>query len=141
MGVFVIWIWDVLHAAPRTRLATRRRSRTNLRGLTTPRKKRPGRRPYSGLLQVVAELLRARRVAELAQRLGLDLADPLAGHAEPLADLFQRALVTVDQPEPQLQHAPLPRSQSIEHVLHLGVQHRQRSGVRRRDGLAVLRSE
>src|SRR5260221_1025175 len=61
------------------------------------------------LFQVVAQLLGARGVPQLAQRLRLDLADPLPGHAEPLPDLFQRALVAVDQPEPQLQHAPLAR--------------------------------
>src|SRR5712691_11384308 len=53
----------------------------------------------SWLLQVVAELLRARRVAQLTQRLGLDLADALARDAESLADLFERPLVAVDQPE------------------------------------------
>src|SRR5438093_8588152 len=34
------------------------------------------------------QLLRARRVAELAQRLGLDLADALAGHRDILTDLL-----------------------------------------------------
>src|SRR2546421_1180 len=47
----------------------------------------------SRLLQVIPEFLAAGRVAQLAQRLGLDLPDALAGHPEPLADLFQRALV------------------------------------------------
>src|SRR5438309_3018119 len=90
------------------------------------------------LLQVVAELFRARRVAELAQRLGLDLADALAGDPEPLAHLFQRALVTVDQPESQLQHPPLAWRERVEDVLHLGVEHGERSRVGRRDRLAVL---
>src|SRR6266446_6931337 len=90
------------------------------------------------LLQVVAELLRARRVAQLAQRLGLDLADALTSHAEALAHLFQRPLVAVDQPETQLQHAPLPRRERVQNVLHFGVQHGQRGSIGRRDGLAVL---
>src|SRR5438552_14136902 len=51
------------------------------------------------LLQVVAQLLRAGWMAQLAERLGLDLADALTRDAEPLADLFQRALVAVDQAE------------------------------------------
>ena len=42
------------------------------------------------LLEVVAQLLGAGGVAQLAQRLGLDLADPLAGHAELPPDLLQR---------------------------------------------------
>src|SRR5437879_13405346 len=74
------------------------------------------------LLQVVAELLRARRVAQLAQRLGLDLADALAGDPEPLAHLFQRALAAVDQPEAQLQHAPLARRERVEDVVALGME-------------------
>src|SRR2546423_3747104 len=90
------------------------------------------------LLQVVPQLFRAGGVAELAQRLRLDLADPFAGHPEPLPHLFQRPLVPVDQPEPQLQHAPLARRQSVEHVLDLRVQHRERSRVRRRHRLAVF---
>src|SRR5439155_4776275 len=65
-----------------------------------------GTRPKR-LLQVVAQLLRAGWMAQLAERLGLDLADALTRDAEPLADLFQRALVAVDQPESQLQYAPL----------------------------------
>src|SRR3954451_14499656 len=44
-------------------------------------------RPRPTLLQVVLELAAAGRMAQLAQRLGLDLADPLAGYVELLADL------------------------------------------------------
>jgi len=40
--------------------------------------------------EVVAELLAAMGVAQLRERLALDLADPLAGDAELLADLFER---------------------------------------------------
>src|SRR6202140_2010655 len=90
-----------------------------------------GEREIRSLLQVVAELLRARRVAQLAQRFGLDLPDSLAGDPEPLSDLFQRALVAVDQAEAQLQYAPLAGRQGVEHVLDLGVQHRQRCRVLR----------
>src|SRR2546426_132513 len=46
---------------------------------------------WSGL-QEAPELLRARRVPELAQRLGLDLPDPLAGDREVLPDLLQGGL-------------------------------------------------
>src|SRR5258708_23064888 len=92
----------------------------------------------SWLLQVVAELLRTRRVAQLAQRLGLDLADALAGDAEALAHLFERPLVAVDQPETQLQDAPLSRRERVEDVFDLRVEHRERRGVRRRDALPAL---
>src|ERR1035437_774113 len=48
--------------------------------------------PVAGLLlQVVLELAGAARVAELTQRLRLDLADALAGHVELCANLLERA--------------------------------------------------
>jgi hypothetical protein len=42
-------------------------------------------------------------MAHLAQRLGLDLADALAGDLELAPDFFERAAVTVDQPESLLE--------------------------------------
>ena len=63
------------------------------------------------LLQVVLELAAAGGVAKLAQRLGLDLADALAGDVELLAHLLQRAGAPVLQAEAQLQHAPLTPGQ------------------------------
>src|SRR6266566_7531510 len=59
--------------------------------------------PPARLFQVVPQLLRPGRVAQLAQRFRLDLADALPRHAESLPHLFQRPLVPVDQAEPQLQ--------------------------------------
>ena len=44
-----------------------------------------------GLVQEILELLAAAGVAQLAQRLGLDLADALARDVELLADLLERA--------------------------------------------------
>src|SRR5205085_8646635 len=41
------------------------------------------------------EQARARRVSQLAQRLGLDLAYALARHVEVLADLFERVLLAL----------------------------------------------
>src|SRR5918912_2447349 len=65
------------------------------------------------VIEVVAQLARAGGVAQLAQRLGLDLADPLAGDAELAADLLQRPLAAVLQPEAQLQHPPLAAGQRV----------------------------
>ncbi len=71
------------------------------------------------LLQVVLELARAGWMAQLAQRLGLDLPDALARHAEFLAHLFQRVALAVKQPKAHLQHLPLPFAERVEDILHL----------------------
>ncbi len=59
------------------------------------------------LLQVVLQLAAARGVAKLAQRLGLDLADPLTGHVELLAHLLQSPGTPVLKAEAELKHASL----------------------------------
>jgi len=59
------------------------------------------------LFEVVLELAAARGVAQLAQRLGLDLTDALARHVELLAHLLEGPGAPVLEPEAQLQHAPL----------------------------------
>src|SRR5713101_1591761 len=81
------------------------------------------------LLQVVPQLLGARGMAELAQGLDLDLADALAGHAKALADLFQGALVTVDEPKAELEHAPLAWDKGSERGLDRKLEHGDRGDV------------
>src|SRR5687767_12590738 len=68
-----------------------------------PRQER--RRPIWGRsrLEETAEPRIAARAAQLRERLRLDLADPLARHAEFLADLFERARRLGPDPEPELQ--------------------------------------
>jgi len=53
------------------------------------------------LLEVVLQFARAARMPQLAQRLGLDLPNALASHAELTSDLFKRPRMTVNQPETQ----------------------------------------
>src|SRR4051794_19474111 len=67
-----------------------------------------------GLLEVVAELLGARGMPQLRQRLGLDLPDPLTSDTELLADLFEGARMAVGQPEPQLDDLFLPLAESVQ---------------------------
>src|SRR5713226_606329 len=86
--------------------------------------------PCAGLLQVVPQLLGARGMAQLAQGLDLDLADALAGHAKALADLLQGALVAVDEPKAELEHAALAWDEGVESGLDCKVEHGHRSGVR-----------
>src|ERR1035437_7815652 len=70
--------------------------------------------PVAGLLLPgVLELARAARVAELTQRLRLDLADPLAGDVELLANLLERPGAAVLQPEAELQDSPLTAGQRV----------------------------
>src|SRR5206468_3198429 len=59
------------------------------------------------------------RVAELAECLCLDLADPLAGDVELAADLLEGARSAVLQPEPELEHPPLATRQRVEHRFDL----------------------
>ena len=54
------------------------------------------------LVQEVLQALAAGRVAELAQRLRLDLTDTLSRDVELLSDFLQCARPSVDQPETQL---------------------------------------
>ena len=87
----------------------------NLRGRIRNRLGRwapaPARTPGPVLLQVVLQLAAAGWVAELAQRLGLDLADPLAGDVELLAHFLERSGTPVLETEPELQHPPLASGQ------------------------------
>ena len=54
---------------------------------------------------------------EFFQRIHLDLADTLAGHANLLADLFQRPAVAVGQPEALLEDCALALGQALDEAL------------------------
>src|SRR4051812_13961241 len=71
------------------------------------------------LLEVLPQHLGAGGVAQLRQRLGLDLTNPLARHAEFPADLFEGSRVTVGQAEAQLDDALLPIRKGAQDVLQL----------------------
>lgn len=66
------------------------------------------------LPQVLAQLVAAGGVAQAAERLGLDLADAFAGHAEGLADLFERERGAVDQAEAVGEHLLLALRQAAQ---------------------------
>src|SRR3989337_4601139 len=89
-------------------------------------------------LQEAPELLGARRVAELAEGLGLDLPDPLAGHGEVLADLLERVLAAIRQPEAEPQHLLLARGQRGQHLVRLLPEREADDGLHGRDHLLVL---
>src|SRR5579864_3954901 len=85
---------------------TNRDSRLYDSRLTTPL-----RRPS---FEKRAELPAAGGVAQLPERLGLDLPDALARDGEALSDLFQRVLAPVPDAEPHLDHFLLARRQRLE---------------------------
>src|SRR5688500_10836053 len=71
------------------------------------------------LLEVVLELAAAARMPQLAEGLGLDLADPLARDVEVAPDLLESAGSPVLEPEAELQDASLTRRQRVQAILHL----------------------
>ena len=59
--------------------------------------------------QEALELVSSRGVTQLAQRLGLDLADPLTGHVELLADFLEGMVGTHLHAKPHAQHLGFAR--------------------------------
>src|SRR2546430_3493956 len=70
--------------------------------------------PALSIVEEGLEYPRAARVLELAQRLGLDLADALARHRELQAHLFQRVVGVHADAEAHAQHALLARCERGE---------------------------
>src|SRR3984893_6927821 len=89
-------------------------------------------------LQEAPELLGARGMPELAERLGLDLPDALAGDREVLADLFQRVLAAVRQAEPRTQNLFVRRREGIEDLVGLLPHGEPDNALDRRADLLVL---
>lgn len=88
------WAWPHNAAAPADRSIGGRRNHC-------PTSRPASCRGRSHLAQVVAQLASSPRMAQAAQRLALDLPDPLAGQAELLSDLLQRVGPAVVQAEAQ----------------------------------------
>src|SRR5437867_10505795 len=89
-------------------------------------------------LQEGAQPLAAGGVAQLAQRLALDLADALARHGEGLTDLFQGVLATVAYAEAHLEDHLLAGRQGLQDLLRLLLQIELDDRVDRRRHRAVL---
>src|SRR5712691_8897641 len=68
-----------------------------------------------GAFEKHTELARARRVAQLAQRLGFDLADALAGDGERLAYFSEGVLAAVVQTEAHLEDLFLAPGERLQH--------------------------
>src|SRR3954463_6398790 len=92
----------------------------------------------SALFEIVAEALRAGRVTELRERLGLDLPDALARHAELLAHLFERADLAVIETEPQSHDCALAIVELLQRFLNRFRQQRTSGSGRRRNHVRVF---
>src|SRR5947207_4963307 len=74
------------------------------------------------LIQVVSHGGHLRRVAQLAERLALDLSGALAGDPKLTSNLSQVALNPVSQSEPKLEHSTLLGAELVKHGPHLPLQ-------------------
>ena len=77
-------------------------------------------------------------MAQLAQRLGLNLANALPRDVELLANLLERARLAIVQAIAQAQHLGLPRRERIEHVHKLLLEQRNGYGLRGRRRILVF---
>src|SRR3984893_5331722 len=94
--------------------------------------------PRGPPFQERSQLATARRVAQLPQRLGLDLPDTLAGDREGLSDFFQCVLAAVADPKTHLDDALFARRQGLQDRLGLLLQVQVDHRVGGRDHLAIL---
>src|ERR671912_454996 len=84
------------------------------------------------------QLPAARGMPQLAQRLGLDLPDPLARDREALAHLFEGVLAPVANAEAHLDDLLLARRERLQHRFGLLAQIQVDDGIRRRDDVPIL---
>ena len=78
-------------------------------------------------------------MAELGQRLRLDLADALAGDAKLLADFLERAHLPVVEAEPQPDDGPLTVVELVERLFDRLREERASGGSGRRESVSRLR--
>ena len=79
-------------------------------------------------------------MAQFSQRLGFDLANAFAGHAEVPAHFLKRVLRTIFQPETHLDDFRLTRGQCVQSVRGLLFQVNVNDGLCGRDRCPVLAS-
>src|SRR2546428_3797663 len=92
----------------------------------------------ASIIQKAAQLPAPARMLELAQRLGLDLADALARDRELLADLFQRVVGIHADAEAHAQHALFAPRQGRQDAGGGFAEIRLNRGVDRQDRVLVL---
>src|SRR5262245_4068978 len=83
---------------------------------------KPGRVSSARQQSVLGEGAQRAGVTELAERLHLDLADPLACEGEALSDFLEGEPGLAADAEPEPQDVALAVTQSRQRALHLGTQ-------------------
>src|SRR5579872_5849556 len=73
-------------------------------------------RSFGHFIQKCLEFAGSRGMTQLAQRLGLDLANAFAGHAERLANFLERPLRAVLDTKTHPDDLLFPRTESPQHV-------------------------
>src|SRR5690606_14727978 len=97
-----------------------------------------GQQSQSGnLIQEAGQLGATAGLLELADRLGFDLADTLAGHLENVAHFFQRVAVAVAQTVPQADDFPLAIAEGLEDLVDAAAEHFVSRTVGRAFGAAI----
>src|SRR6266852_1951738 len=86
---------------------------------------------FSLALDERGEVTAAQGMAELAERLDLDLTDPFPRHGKPLADFLERVLAAVPRAEPQPEDFFLAGAERPQRALDLSRQVLARQGVAR----------
>src|SRR4029079_9227836 len=77
-------------------------------------------------------------MAQLAQRVRLDLADPLAGQAELLADLLERPRPAIVETEPQPENPLFAALEAVEHLRDLLLEELLRDDLVRPERVGIL---
>src|SRR5215469_9193417 len=80
-----------------------------------------------------ADVAGARRVAQFAQRLGLNLTNAFTGYGEHLANFFEGPLIAVLKPETHAEDAFLARAERLQHRGHLLLEAQVHGCLRWRD--------
>src|SRR4029453_7196551 len=88
--------------------------------------------------QEAPQLLGARGMPQLSERLGLDLTDALAGDREVLAHFLERVLAAVGEAEAEPQHLLFSRGKGIQDLVGLLTQREPDHALHRRAHLLVL---
>src|SRR3954470_24726554 len=127
--------WAAVRTWPTGPEPTRKTCAIRRPRMPIPRQRRGTR---ASIIQKTSQLAASARMLELAQRLGLDLADTLARHRELLADLFQRVVGVHADAEAHAQDALLARGQRREDAGRCFAKIALDRGVDRQDGVLVL---